>query len=208
MVQNEETGRRKRGRPRGFDPEAVLDRARDAFWNTGYAATSLDDISAATGLNRPSLYGAFGDKQALYLAALQKTRGEINAALAAAMAPEEPLRAGLRRVYAGAAAIYSRGELGQRGCFLIGTAVTEAVADPQIRGALDQALTEIDAAFETRMRRAQDAGELAAGIDIKGLAKLATATMNGMAVRARAGADQASLAAFGDTLIALICGST
>jgi TetR/AcrR family transcriptional regulator, copper-responsive repressor len=206
MVQKPVKGERKRGRPRGFDPEAALDRARDAFWNTGYAATSLDDISAATGLNRPSLYGAFGDKQALYLAALQKSRSELNAALSAAMAPEEPLRAALGRVYSAAAQIYAQGELGQRGCFLIGTAVTEAVADPEIRQTLDQALAEVDSAFASRMRRAQTEGELAADADVDGLAKLATATLNGMAVRARAGGDQASLTAFGDALIGLICG--
>jgi AcrR family transcriptional regulator len=205
MVQKEGASERRRGRPRGFDPETVLDRARDAFWNTGFAATSLDDLAAATGLNRPSLYGAFGDKQALYLAALQKSRAELNAALAAAMAPDEPLRAALGRVFSSAAAIYARGELGQRGCFLIGTAVTEAVADPQIRRALDQALAEIDAAFEARLRRAQAAGELPATRDAKGLAKLATATLNGMAVRARAGGDQPSLLAFGEALIGLIC---
>ena len=208
MVQKSTTEdgvRRGRGRPRGFDPDEVLDRARDAFWNTGFAATSLDDLATATGLNRPSLYGAFGDKQALYLAALEKSRAELTASLTAALAQDEPLRAGLARVYTAAAAIYARGELGQRGCFLIGTAVTEAVADPKIREALGQALSEIDEAFEARFRRAQAAGDLSRQADPAGLAKLATATLNGMAVRARAGGDQASLAAFGEALIGLIC---
>lgn len=197
---------RPRGRPRNFDVDTVLDRARSAFWDTGYAATSLDDLAAATGLNRPSLYGAFGDKQALYIAALNKTRAEINASLAVALAPEEPLRDALGRVYASAAAIYARGEKGQRGCFLIGTAVTEAVAGPEIRQVLGDALEEIDAAFEARLRRAQAAGDLLPDADPAGLARLATATLNGMAVRARAGGSQESLAAFGQALITLVCG--
>jgi AcrR family transcriptional regulator len=210
MVQKYSTGEtsaRPRGRPRGFDPDIVLDKARAAFWNTGYAATSLDDLAAATGLNRPSLYGAFGDKQALYLAALEKSRAELTGSLTAALAPEEPLRQGLERVFTFAAAIYVRGELAQRGCFLIGTAVTEAVADPEIRRVLAQALDEIDAAFEARLRRAQAAGELAADVDAAGLAKLATATLNGMAVRARAGADQDVLAMFGQALVTMIRGA-
>lgn len=201
------TDARPRGRPRGFDSDTALDQARSAFWNTGYAATSLDDLSAATGLNRPSLYGAFGDKRALYMAALEKSRAELTSSLTAALAPDEPLRQGLERVYAVAATIYARGEIAQRGCFLIGTAVTEAVADPQIRRVLGEALDEIDGAFEERFRRARAAGDLSAGLDPAGLAKLATATLNGMAVRARAGADQATLGAFGQALVEMICGA-
>ena len=59
-----------RGRPRSFDTDDVLARVRDTFWKYGYAGTSMDQLSAATGLHKPSLYGAFGDKKALYLAAL------------------------------------------------------------------------------------------------------------------------------------------
>lgn len=198
--------RRPRGRPRKVDPEIALNRARNAFWDTGYAATSLDDLSAATGLNRPSLYGAFGDKQALYLAALRKSRQELTRSLTAALAPDEPLRKGLERVFGSASQIYVQGERAQRGCFLIGTAVTESVADPQIRDELAGALAEIDAAFAARFARARAAGELAAGVDVDGLAKLATATLNGMAVRARAGGDADALAGFGEALIGVICG--
>ena len=54
---------KRRGRPRGYEPEVALARALDVFWKDGFAATSLDDLSAATGMNRPSLYGAFGDKR-------------------------------------------------------------------------------------------------------------------------------------------------
>jgi TetR/AcrR family transcriptional regulator, copper-responsive repressor len=63
---------RPRGRPRAFEAETALTHAMDAFWKDGFAATSLDDLSAATGLNRPSLYGAFGDKRALYIQAYRR----------------------------------------------------------------------------------------------------------------------------------------
>ncbi len=207
MVQKEsQAERRPRGRPRKVDPETALNRARNAFWDTGYAATSLDDLSAATGLNRPSLYSSFGDKQALYLASLKKSRAELTGSLTAALKPEEPLRVALERVFGAASLVYTQGERAQRGCFLIGTAVTEAVADPEIRGELKGALDEIDALFAARLARARAAGELAPTAGIDGLAKLATATLNGMAVRARAGGDLDTVAAFGEALVDTICG--
>ncbi len=69
-----EPGPRRRGRPRAFEPETALIQAMDVFWQDGFAGTSLDALSAATGLNRPSLYGAFGDKRALYLQAYRQYR--------------------------------------------------------------------------------------------------------------------------------------
>jgi AcrR family transcriptional regulator len=197
---------RPRGRPRSYDPQVALDQARAAFWNTGYAATSLDDLSAATGLNRPSLYGAFGDKKALYILALEKTRAEIGSSLAQAFAPEDHLRTALTRVYEATAAVYMRGEAGPRGCFLIGTAVTEAVDDPDVRAVLGLALSEIDAAFEARIRRAMEVGNLPGSSDAAGMARVATGVLNGMAVRARAGGDLATLRAMGASAVDLICG--
>ena len=63
---------RARGRPRSYDPDVALKAATERFRTTGYAGTSLDDLAAATGLARPSLYAAFGDKRALYLAAIER----------------------------------------------------------------------------------------------------------------------------------------
>lgn len=207
MVQKEtQAERRPRGRPRKVNPETALNRARNAFWDTGYAATSLDDLSAATGLNRPSLYSSFGDKQALYLASLKKSRAELTGSLVAALKPEEPLRQALERVYGRAGMVYTEGERAQRGCFLISTAVTESLADAEIRAELAGALEEIDGVFAARLVRAQAAGELAADADVAGLAKLATATLNGMAVRARAGGDLDTLSVFARALIDAICG--
>ena len=70
MVQNKSRRRRRRGRPRAYDPQTALQRATDRFWKSGYSGTSLDELSAETGMNRPSLYAAFGDKHTLYLKAL------------------------------------------------------------------------------------------------------------------------------------------
>ncbi len=65
---------KRRGRPRAYQPEVALAKALDLFRKDGFAATSLDDLSAATGMNRPSLYGAFGDKRELYIKSYQSYR--------------------------------------------------------------------------------------------------------------------------------------
>jgi TetR/AcrR family transcriptional regulator, copper-responsive repressor len=67
MVQKEQ---KRRGRPPAYVPELALSKAIKAFWPAGFAGTSLDELAAATGMNRPSLYGAFGDKHDLYMKAL------------------------------------------------------------------------------------------------------------------------------------------
>src|ERR1700677_5085431 len=108
---------RGRGRPRAFEAETALAQAMDVFWSDGFAATSLDDISAATGLNRPSLYGAFGDKRALYLHAYGQYRKRMNESFAPLFAAREPLRVKLRRILAAALDLYLSGPEGPRGCF-------------------------------------------------------------------------------------------
>jgi AcrR family transcriptional regulator len=203
MVQKEEQAR-PRGRPRSFDPDAVLDKARAVFWNLGYAATSLDDLAAATGLNRPSLYAAFGDKHALYLAALERSRSEATAALGAALATEAPLRVVLTAILDRTVEIYRRGEEGQRGCFLIGTAVTQAVDDPEARDMLGRYIAETDGLFRARFER--DAAALAPGVTPAGAGAMASGTFHTLAVRARTGAGEADLRAVGHAAVDMICG--
>src|ERR1700694_1626 len=158
MVQKQTT--KPRGRPRAYDPDVALAQVIDTFWDAGYAGTSLDDLSAATGMNRPSLYGAFGDKRALYLKALERYRAGNRAALKEALALDQPLRQTLREVYAKALAVYLSGEGVARGCFMIGTAATEAVGNPEVRAFLAESVRGLDAAFEARIRFARERGEL------------------------------------------------
>src|ERR1700760_4943310 len=121
---------RGRGRPRAFEPETALAQAMEVFWSDGFAATSLDDISAATGLNRPSLYGAFGDKRALYLRAYSQYRKRVNESFAPLFAAHEPLRTKLTRILTAALDLYLSGPDGPRGCFTVLSAASEAIADP------------------------------------------------------------------------------
>jgi TetR/AcrR family transcriptional regulator, copper-responsive repressor len=203
MVQKE--SKRPRGRPRGYDPDRAMEQAMAAFWDKGYAATSLDDISAATGMNRPSLYAAFGDKQAIYLGAIARYRA--GPALHEALAGHARLRDSLRAAYRAALDIYLSGDQGARGCFVIGTAATEAVTNPRVRGELAGVLGDVDEAFEARIARARDEGELPPGAQPRKLAMLASAALHSLAVRARAGASRAELEGIADATVDLICGS-
>src|SRR5262245_64568862 len=72
---------KRRGRPRAYEPDVALAKALDLFRRDGFAATSLDDLSAATGMNRPSLYGAFGDKRELFIKSYQRYREDARAAM-------------------------------------------------------------------------------------------------------------------------------
>ena len=203
MVQKEP---KPRGRPRAYDPDAALARATERFWDGGYAATSLDELSAATGMNRPSLYGAFGDKRELYLKALARYWELSRVAVEEALAYERPLREALQRFYGKALASYLSGKSGARGCFAIATATTEAVRDAQVRAALAQGLREIDTALEARIRFAQRQGELSRAADPFALATLASATLHTLALRARAGARRDALQAIVAAALEVICG--
>src|SRR5580704_19172976 len=93
----EEAAARRRGRPRQYDPEQALAKAAEAFWKRGYAATSLDDLVAATGMNRPSLYAAFGDKRDIYLKTLARYREQSRTIGVEILADDPPLRIFLKR---------------------------------------------------------------------------------------------------------------
>lgn len=197
---------KKRGRPRAFDAKVTLEKAREVFWDRGFAGTSLDTLSAATQLNRPSLYGAFGDKEALYLDALEGYRAESMDVLADALDPSLPLRDNLTRVYDRALAIYLHGETAARGCFLIGTATAEAIQHERVREVLSRSLNDFDGEIEKRMKLAMERGELSDGSDPHTLARLASAVMHSLAVRARAGDSRETLEALAQSGVDMICG--
>ena len=197
----------KRGRPRSFDAEEVLTRARDVFWAGGFSGSSLDDLGAAMAMNRPSLYNAFGDKTRLYLTTLERYSAESMALIRDKLGPERPLATGLRQVYARAIASYLAGPSGARGCFLIGTAATEAVTNPEVRRLLHDSLAAFEQAFEARFRIAAKTGEIAKEAGPVLLARMASAILHSLAVRARAGETRAVLEAIADGGVRMICGS-
>lgn len=202
MVQNNPEPKR-RGRPRGFDEDEVLEKARGVFWTLGYAAASLDDLAAATGLNRPSLYAAFGDKHALYMRALGRTRESAVAGMRAMMGREGRLREVLGALLDRAITGYTSGEAA-RGCFIIGTATVQAVDDPEARALLAAFVADEDAVFRERFERS--ANEIAPGVEPADAAAQATAVLHTLAIRARMGEPRESLDRVARGAVSLICG--
>jgi AcrR family transcriptional regulator len=144
----------RRGRPPSYDRDVALRAIRDVFWDRGFSAASLDDIAAAAGMNRPSLYGAFGDKREMYLAALRMFSAELGREMQKAL--EAPtLRGALEAFYLAAIQAYLAGEAGPRGCLVICTAVSEATGDATIRSALAAILAELDSLVTLRIAKAQ-----------------------------------------------------
>jgi len=185
---------KRRGRPRAYQPDVALGKALDLFRKEGFAATSLDDLSAATGMNRPSLYGAFGDKRELYIKSYQRYRDDARTATTDIFREDMPIRKRLARIYAVALDIYLNGE-SPRGCFTVMTAGSEAVHDPEIRAMVQEALAELDKAFAACFRRGKEKGELPPSADVQTLGQLASATIHTIAIRARAGVPRKELEA-------------
>jgi AcrR family transcriptional regulator len=197
---------RPRGRPRAFEAETALTHAMDAFWKDGFAATSLDDLSAATGLNRPSLYGAFGDKRALYIQAYRRYREHVREAFAPLFAERAPLRDKLRRILLAALDLYLSGEEGPRGCFTVLSAASDAIADPEIRKIVGEAIDNTDRAFERLFEGARAEGELPAEADPRRMARMTSATIHTLSIRARARIPRAEIEPIIDDAVQTICG--
>jgi AcrR family transcriptional regulator len=198
---------KRRGRPRAYEPDVALGKALDLFRKDGFAATSLDGLSAATGMNRPSLYGAFGDKRELYIKSYARYRADARAAMIEIFRGEIPVRERLTSIYAAALDIYLSGEFGPRGCFTVMTAASEAVGDPEIRAMVLDGFSELDKAFASCFRLAREKGELPSSADPTVLAQLASATIHTIAIRARAGVPRKELETIVKGAIAVMCGT-
>lgn len=207
MAQNKTTEGKGRGRPRAYDPQTALQQALGVFWNTGYSGASLDSIASAAGMNRPSLYAAFGDKHALYIKALDQYWQTAHTAMQAALTDSSlTLEQALTGFYEGQLAIYFSGDGQPRGCFAIGTATTEAVEDPEIRTVLSARLSQLDADLQTRLQTAIDSGELQPGTDPAALAVLASSLLHSISIRARAGKSREELSGLVRNAVNIICG--
>ena len=196
---------KRRGRPRAYEPERAIGQALALFRKDGFAATSLDDLSAATGMNRPSLYGAFGDKRALYIKSYQRYRDDYTAAVQEIFKGDCPVRDRLRRIYDVALDIYLLGGDAPRGCFTVMTVASDAIADPEIRSMIQEALGALDGAFARCFKTAVEKGELPATADVATLSQMASATLYALAIRSRAGVPRGELEAFAAGAVDLLC---
>ena len=192
-----------RGRPRSFDTDQVLDRVRDTFWRYGYAGTSMDQLAAATGLHKPSLYGAFGDKKKLYLAALDNYLADIRAEFAEAFAIQDLFDSLSAMTEWSIDKFMGKDEVGS-GCFMMHTAMPEANEDPEISRVVRGSMDSLDRALVRRFEKAIETGQISAEADPHALAMVMTANHYEISGRARAGYSREELRALADRALALV----
>ena len=168
-----------------FDPEEILDRAMDVFWEKGFEATSLPDIERATGLNRSSLYNTFGSMRDVYYAALDGYRRTTSAAmhntLSTGSAPDA------LRAYFNLVVEEAQGKQGRRGCFLANAAVELSPSDPEAARRATESFAGIRAAFQGTIERGQSQGDVPADRDAGALASLLLTGLLGLRVATRSG---------------------
>lgn len=195
---------RGRGRPRLYDRQTALADAMMTFHEKGFTATSMDDLAAAMGMNRPSLYRAFGNKQSIYRHAFENFRQLMHAEMEAVFTDEANLETALTNFYRSALDVYYR-EQPARGCFIFCTAPAEALSYDQIAKDMLAVLAEIDDALEAKFLTAQRANQWPKRFDARNAARIAQGILHSLALRARAGEPRASLEEMITNAVQLIC---
>jgi TetR/AcrR family transcriptional repressor of nem operon len=149
-------------RPRTFNPDDVLDAARDVFWRKGYQGTSLDDITAETGLTKPSLYAAFGDKSSLFLQILDRYHAHIlrrsEQILNQGPSAREAVEAWLTSFVP-----YCSGTKGRRGCLSINTATDGGLDETALRKSIASFNSRLEDLIRARLER--DRGQFSRDFD-------------------------------------------
>ena len=182
-----------RGRPREFCVEAALETALRLFWSKGYEGTSLADLTEAMGITRPSLYAAFGNKEALFRQALDLYEREKTAYIGQAL--EQPTaRAVAQRLLEGALATCT-GESEPHGCLRVISSTACGTEAQCIREEVNKRGRVVQEAFVARMQRAIDEGDFNGPVEARAITRYLIAVLQGMAVQAGAGSTRAELEA-------------
>ncbi|MEU8762570.1 TetR/AcrR family transcriptional regulator [Streptomyces sp. NPDC048659] len=187
---------KQRGRPRSFDRPTALEQAMTAFWEHGYETTSVSDLTRAMGISAPSLYAAFGDKRTLFEEVVEGYARSYGAFGGRAFAEEPTARAAMGRTLREAAKAYTD-PAHPRGCLVISAAVN--CSTPEVQEALRGRREADAAAFEERIRRDVESGELPPDTDVRALARFGGAVLQGMSQQARDGAGREELEALAET---------
>ncbi len=181
-----------RGRPRSFDWNQALDRALQVFWRKGYKGASLSDLTKAMGINRPSMYAAFGDKEELFRKALVRyVNGREGYLFEALKLPTA--RAVAERLLLGAADSMCGGEGNPAGCLLVQGGLAVGDEDESIRRELISRRRANEAIVRRRLQRAKREEDLAPTSDPAVLARYIATISQGIAVQAASGASRDQL---------------
>ena len=185
----QETAPAQLGRPRAFDPDAVLERAMHVFWAKGYEGASLSDLTRAMRINRPSLYAAFGNKEELFRKVLDRY---VNGPLAyfgkALAAPKA--RHAVKEIFFGAARMAGDPRL-PAGCLMVQGAL--ACGDTSVRKEVAERRAAAEVALRRRLQRAKREGDLPQSANPAELAGYVMTVVRGMAVQSAGGASRDQL---------------
>ena len=184
----------RRGRPRTIDPDAMLARAVEVFWERGYDGASLDDLTRAMGVSRPTLYAAFGDKRRVFLAAIDAYAAGVGARPLAAFEAEGDVRTAVR-AFLVASIENNTAKAHPWGCLIGCCASTSAVRVPEVADRVRAIGRATETALRSRFEREREAGALGDEPTPAERAALLSDLMNAQAIRARAGASRRSLLA-------------
>lgn len=180
------------GRPRSFDKDEALDRAIETFWAQGYQATSVQDLVTSMGIKRQSMYDTFGDKHALFIAALQhycqKVIGTNLAALEGPGSPLENLRGFFQQKVED---LIDAGRL--RGCLVTNSATERALFDVETSEEVTRGMRLMESAFHKSLERAREAGEIPQDADTVALAAYLLNTVQGLFVIGKVRSDRRQL---------------
>jgi TetR/AcrR family transcriptional regulator, transcriptional repressor for nem operon len=180
-------------RPRGFDETTVLERARDRFRSTGFAGTSIDEVAAATGLGKGSLYGAFGDKRQLYLRVFDRYCTEITEATKRSLSgPDDGAYARLR-AHVLAVAEATADDTQHLGCLLANGTAELAGQDLAVIDRARRAFEALEVALVRCIRQAQRHGDIDPAADARRHGRLLLAVLRGIEALGKAGTNEKSL---------------
>lgn len=189
--------KKTRGRPQEFDTETALNSATMLFWQRGLSATSLDDLSDAMDMNRPSIYRAFGNKESIYLLALQNFGGKMMEELDKLLSSQRPFEEDLKLFFRHAIKTYCDGKE-PLGCFIACTACADALTHPQLGPELLKLIQETDRKLQERCRVAINDDQMANDTDPAMTAQAIQGVLHTLAVRARSGQHKRELIKLAD----------
>lgn len=189
----------ERGRPRSFDRDQALQRAMEVFWARGYEGASIGDLTAAMGIERPSLYAAFGCKEALFRQAVELYRSNGQTRQALRNAPTA--RAAVATMLRTNATYYTTP--GQpRGCLVVLAALVGTEASAEVRAELAAMREDIRSAVEARIHQGMADGDVPPGADAALMASFYCTVLNGLSLQARDGRSAEDLIAIGSAAMA------
>jgi len=165
-------------RPKSFDPEAALSKAMDVFWEKGYDAASITDLTAAMGINRFSLYDTFGDKRTLYLKALDFYSEQFVEPMVGKISMIDTM-GGLGSLFDGLIE-YQGSCSGKPCCMMQKASVSMAMGDAEARQRVEHARGRIHEAYQEALERVRRNGELRADLDLSETAWLVMIIQDGL----------------------------